>query len=124
MKAATSINIQAAHFARCSEIVEKGEFDSISEVVDFALRLFYYHLKFHGANGITHIPRIGPKKKISLRVNDWVMDGFSNLGILTRAEVFDYALDYFFSMRDDMINTDSDIRTRRYDLGRPLFHIP
>ncbi len=91
-------------YEQCKGLVDNMEFSNESEVLEFAIHLYYYQINIKGFQ-----PRLikhdrGIKK--SIRVNQYLIDYFVNTGIFKKAEIADYALDYLIQCRIKF-NTES-----------------
>ncbi len=95
MRTHTSINIIESNFAECVRLVESGQFDSLSDVVEHSMRVLYDSIKLDGSE-LSYSPRGGPKVKQSIRINGWLVDRFSELGMTGISEMADYSLSYYF----------------------------
>ena len=78
----------------CETKVSEGRFRSFSDVVDYAMGFYFDSIMRDRVKGVTKIPR-GEAIKKSVRVNQYVMDGLMAMGFFDRAEIVDYALDYY-----------------------------
>lgn len=107
MKTPTTFIVEASSAERCKGLVESGQFDSVSEVVDYAMRTYYDHLLRNRCEIIAHIPRCGPRTKISFRINNWIFSSLMNTGLFARAELLDYALEHYWSVLDSFSKQDS-----------------
>lgn len=95
MRTHTSVNIIESNFAECERLVKSGQFDSLSDVVEHSMRVLYDSIKLDGSE-LCYSPRGGPKVKQSVRVNGWLVDRFSELGMTGISEMADYSLTFYF----------------------------
>ncbi len=95
---ATTFNIRKESYDRCLKFIESGEFDAMASMVTYAIRSFYYHLVESGTTSIDHIVR-KDLVRISLRPEDFVFNQIIDMGICSKSEIPDYALNYFLTWR-------------------------
>ena len=101
MKAATAFHISSTRKARCDELIESGVFDTQSGLMDFALRLFL--LDAEDEDNVPYLMRVPPYVRVSVRVNDWTLDRIEEMGVVSRADLGDYALDHLFAVLDPIV---------------------
>ncbi len=94
MRTHTSISIIESNFAECERLIESGQFDSLSDVVEHSMRIFYDSIKLDGSK-LSYSPRGGPKVKQSIRVNVWLVDRFCEMGMTGISEMADYSLTFY-----------------------------
>ncbi len=91
MRTHSSVSITEANYAVCIRLVESGQFDSFSDVVEYSMRTLYDDVKLRGAE-LSYESRRGPKVKQSVRINGWLVDRFSELGMNGISEMADYSI--------------------------------
>ena len=79
-------------YKQCDGLVDGKEFAKESEVIDFAIRLYYYQIKIKGFQPRQIKHDHGIKK--SIRINQYLVDYLIDTSILKKGEIADYALDY------------------------------
>lgn len=101
MKEATAFHISSTRKTRCDELIESGVFDTLSGLMDFALRLFL--LDAQEEDGIPYLRRDPPYSRVSVRVNEWTMGRIEEMGVVSRADLADYALDHLFAVLEPVM---------------------
>lgn len=100
MKVPTSVYVESSNIVRCKSLVASGQFDTISELIDYAIRVYYDHIRVEKFTEVPHKARHEPKSKVSMRMNQWVIDGLMETGWFIRSEIPDYALEYYWTILD------------------------
>lgn len=94
MRVHTSANILLTNIDECEKIVESGQFDSVSDVIEYSMRTFLDAMRLDGI-GMTYTSRSGPKTQQSLRINEWLIKQFSDRGMTGISEMADYSIAYY-----------------------------
>ena len=92
-------------YEQCKGLIDGKEFNNDSEVLEFAIHLYYYQINIKGIQPrlIKHDHSI----KKSVRVNQYLVEYLVNTGMFKKAEIADYALDYIIQCRIKF-NTESN----------------
>lgn len=100
MKIVSAFYLCAPRKAKCDQLIESGVFDTMSGLMDFALRLYLMDSVKRGAP--TYIWRQPPYVRINARANGWVMEKIVEKEYATTADMGDYALEHLFQRLDGM----------------------
>ena len=76
------------------QIVDTGRFASFSDLLDFAMGLYLDTIHRDGVRSIRKINRTDLARR-SVRMNPHIVAGLLETGFFTRAEIADYALDFY-----------------------------
>ena len=92
-----TFNVDRDLYTKCCELIDAKEFKSDSEMIDFAIRIFYYQIMVKGFKPklIKHDNEI----KKSARVNHYIVDLLVNTGMFKKNELANYALAYLLECR-------------------------
>ena len=105
MKEPTSFFIHNANLEFCQELVKSGEFNSVSEVIGYAMRLYSESLRLKGSC----IPATIDRKdivKVSMRVDVFVLNDILDRGMLERNVIADQSLNYYIVWRSNFKNKE------------------
>ncbi len=94
MRVHTSVNILQSNFGECEKMVESGQFDSVSDVIEYSMRTFLDAMRLDGAS-MSYTSRSGPKTQQSLRINEWLVKQFSDRGMTGISEMADYSIAFY-----------------------------
>ncbi len=83
---------------RAAPLVDSGEFDTMSELLRFAIRTFYEWLMREDVTSLRHVIR-GEVIKRNLPISDVVIEGILSRGLVSKTEIPDYALDHYLGTR-------------------------
>jgi len=106
--------ISKERYAVCEAIVDSGEFTSVSQVLDFAMHDYYYHLTVDGGK-IEFIRRSRSADLVvekDLTPKRAVVDKLAEMMGLEIIVLADYALEYYFQRRG-IVNPDGS-----YDVSK------
>lgn len=105
MRVHTSVNILQSNIGECEKMIESGQFESVSDVIEFSMRVFLDAIRIDGIE-LSYISRGGPKTKQSVRVNEWLIKQFSEKGMTGISEIVDYSIT-FYTQRIKTLQTKS-----------------
>lgn len=107
MTAPTGFYISSENLEWCQSKVSEGWFASVSDTLDFALRIYLIQIR----NGMTSIEKFRRSSFIrrNARVNEWVLNELMATGVFTKSEIADYALTYLRSFMDGKENIGQTI---------------
>ena len=100
MKSATVFHLCASRKGKCDQLIESGVFDTMSGLIDYALR--QYLLDACRGRVPTYVWREPPYVRVSVRANDWVRKRIVDLKLGTDADMGDRAVDHLFQVLDLM----------------------
>ncbi len=87
----TTFYIRADTLVWCEEKVENGRFKTFSDMLDFALGLYWDQISKNGLHSIPKIKRKDLVKKTA-RVNAWTLEKLMETGFFDKTELGEYAL--------------------------------
>lgn len=90
----TAVHIRKDTLQWADSLVESGRFRSFSDCLDFAMGLYLDTITRDGVKSIPKIVRKDTVRK-TVRMNPTVFDGLMATGFFERAELADYALDFY-----------------------------
>lgn len=100
-----SVSVQPSLMEECRGLIDKGEFENFSDIVNFSMRLFLYSIRKGDIKAIEHMARRSPERT-SVKVDPWVFEGLLETGRLLESEITDYSLAYFFKWRKGTVEID------------------
>ena len=100
-----SVSVQSSMMEKCKGLVDGGEFENFSDIVNFSMRLFLYSIRKGDVRVIEHMVRRNPERT-SVKVDAWVFEGLLGTGKLVESEITDYSLAYFLKWREGTIDID------------------
>ncbi len=100
MKSVTTFHLCASRKAKCDQLIESGVFDTMSGLIDSALRLFL--IDSCRGRVPTYVWREPPYVRVSVRANDWVRNRIVEQKIGTDADMADRAVDHLLHVLDLM----------------------
>lgn len=95
----STFNISDESFNYCNKLIEEGEFDNISDIVNYSMHIFYDYIRIKGVQSKL-LKRSNPQKK-SIRVNETVLDGLINTGFFSVSELADYSIAFLVEWRSN-----------------------
>ena len=95
MKTPTTVYITQAHLDLCMHEIEEGHFETLSAVITYAMRFLLDHLQNESPESLRHIVRDN-LHPVRIRLDDYVTGALTELGLFSRSEAPDFALDYYF----------------------------
>ena len=100
MKSVTTFHLCASRKGKCDQLIESGDFDTMSGLIDFALRLFL--VDACRGHVPTYVWREPPYVRVSVRANDSVRNRIVELKIGTEADMADRAVEHLLHVLDLM----------------------
>lgn len=94
MKSPATFHMCASRKAECDRLIDAGKFDTISDLVGFALRL--YLVDSSRKTLPAYVLRNPPYVRVNVRVNDWAVDRIVESGTATKADMCDRAVEHLF----------------------------
>ena len=113
------MTIRADRYGGCVDLVDSGEFDNVSEVIRFAVRVYWDHLRRIGPDAVPLVDRKGTKKVAAVRLDSNVVNGLMHMRLMSKGDIGDYALDFYLNEYRKGIQ-----RTRRWALWTSQPHRP
>lgn len=106
MKSPTVFHLCASRKAKCDQLIESGIFDTMSGLIDYALRQFL----IDACRGRTpsYVWREPPYVRVSVRANDWVRNRIVELKLGNDADMGDRAVDHLLHVLDQMDSKKPD----------------
>lgn len=102
MKHPNSVRMNSESKDKCMKMVESGDFTSVSEIIEYAMRRFYEHIILDHVSSLPYTRRNGKRVSMSMRINIVLEQNILDTGLLDRSDIVDYALDYFFGLNERM----------------------
>ena len=100
-----SVSVQPSLMEKCKRLIDGGEFENFSDIVNFSMRLFLYSIRKGDVKMIEHMARRSPERT-SVKVDPWVFEGLLETGKLLESEITDYSLAYFLKWREGTVEID------------------
>ena len=100
-----SVSVQPSLMEKCKRLIDGGEFENFSDIVNFSMRLFLYSIRKGDVKVIEHMVRKSPERT-SVKVDPWVFEGLLETGKLLESEITDYSLAYFLRWREGTVEID------------------
>ena len=100
-----SVSVQPSLMEKCKRLIDRGEFENFSDIVNFSMRLFLYSIRKGDIKAIEHMARRSPERT-SVKVDPWVFEGLLGTGRLLESEITDYSLAYFLRWREGAVEID------------------
>lgn len=98
MGCAVTVYISSPIMSRVAPLVDSGEFETLSEVCRYSLRLYMEWLEAEDIVSVDHILRASPVKH-NMKLNEFVVDRILARRILNMSEMMDYALSHYLAVR-------------------------
>ena len=95
-KVPMTVTVRLERYTQCQHLIETGEFENISELLRFAMRVYYDRLRRERPTSVELVRR-GEGKSIQVRLDEVVIDGIVSMGLMARSDVCDYTLDYYLN---------------------------
>lgn len=95
-KVPMTVTVRLDRYTQCQHLMEAGEFENISELLRFAMRVYYDRLRRERPTSVELVRR-GEGKSIQVRLDEAVVDGIVAMGLMARSDICDYALDYYLN---------------------------
>ena len=95
-KVPMTVTVRLDRYTQCQHLIEAGEFENISELLRFAMRVYYDRLRRERPTSVELVRR-GEGKSIQVRLDEVVIDGIVSMGLMARSDVCDYTLDYYLN---------------------------
>ncbi len=103
MRTPTSFNISGENYEKCIQLVESGEFNSVSEVIAYAMRFCSESLRQKESEA--PIPKARKDVvKISMRVDNFVADSLDSTGYFERPMMADQCILFYMKWREGFKN--------------------
>ncbi len=95
MKSTYTAYISPSRMEKCDALIEDGVFDNMSNLVESSLRHFFLSIKLDGYRP-SYIWRESPYVRISLKLNEWLVDSILEMQVVSKPDLFDYSLEHMF----------------------------
>ncbi len=95
MKSTYTAYISPSRKEKCDTLIEDGVFDNMSNLVESSLRHFFLSIKLDGYTP-NYIWRVSPYVRISLKLNEWLVDSIMEMQVVSRSDLYDYSLEHMF----------------------------
>ena len=102
MKAPTSFYISTDKFGKAQEIVDSGEFDNMSDLIRYSMRLFSESLRMIEEPQTKNEVR-KDFVKVSLRSDEFVIDSIMGMELYERSTIAEQSLGFYLQWRDRFI---------------------
>lgn len=99
MRQTITFTMDRSNLDRCEELVESGEFENVSDVITYSMRLFSEELRSMDVPDGPHIKR-GVKVPRSVRIETSVMDVIEKTDLYERGLIPDVCLKSYFKRRE------------------------
>lgn len=102
MKAPTSFYISKEKCEKAQEIVDSGEFDNMSDLIRYSMRLFSETLRIIDEPETKNEIR-RDYVKISLRSDEFVIDSIIGMELYERSTIAEQSLGYYLQWREKFV---------------------
>lgn len=94
MGCSVTIYVSKPIIDRAAPLLDSGEFETFSEVCRYSIHYFLDWLEEDEVTTLIHIRRTQPVKR-NVQLNEVVLERILEYGLVTRAEIADYALVHY-----------------------------